>query len=114
MPESIITKNGKLTDDEYKIIKEHSTKGAQILQSISEYPRLSIGAHHHHERYDGKGYPDHLIGTDIPEIARIISVADAYDAMTSRRSYRDPIPQQQVREEIVKGTGTIFRILSRA
>ena len=108
VPESIITKNGKLTDDEYKTIKEHSTKGAQILQSISEYPRLSIGAHHHHERYDGKGYPDHLIGTDIPEIARIISVADAYDAMTSRRSYRDPIPQQQVREEIVKGIGSQF------
>ena len=108
IPESIINKDGKLTDEEYATIKQHSSLGAQILESISEYPRLSIGAHYHHERYDGKGYPDHLIGTDIPEIARIISVADAYDAMTSKRSYRDPIPQQQVREEIVKGIGLQF------
>ncbi|MCR4616641.1 MAG: diguanylate cyclase, partial [Lachnospiraceae bacterium] len=69
---------------------------------------LVIGARYHHERYDGKGYPDGLKGEDIPEIARIISVADAYDAMTSKRSYRDPIPQQTVREEIVKGAGTQF------
>ncbi len=108
IPEAIINKDGKLTDEEYATIKQHSSLGAQILESISEYPRLSIGAHYHHERYDGKGYPDHLIGTDIPEIARIISVADAYDAMTSKRSYRDPIPQQQVREEIVKGIGLQF------
>ena len=67
-----------------------------------------LGAKHHHERYDGKGYPDKLKGTDIPELARIISVADAYDAMTSKRSYRDPIPQQLVREEFVKGSGTQF------
>ena len=108
IPESIINKEGKLTDEEYEVIKQHPVLGAQILQGISEYPYLTIGANFHHERYDGKGYPAHLIGTDIPEEARIIAVADAYDAMTSRRSYRDPIPQQQVREEFVKCIGTQF------
>ncbi len=106
--ESIINKEGKLTDEEYEAIKMHPVFGAQILNSITEYPDLIIGARFHHERYDGRGYPDKLKGDDIPEIARIISVADAYDAMTSKRSYRDPIPQQTVREEIVKGSGTQF------
>ena len=106
--ENIINKNGKLTNEEYEIIKQHPVFGAQILKSINEYPDLIIGARHHHERYDGRGYPDKLKGEDIPEIARIISVADAYDAMTSKRSYRDPIPQQSVREEIVKCSGTQF------
>ncbi|MCR5688469.1 MAG: HD-GYP domain-containing protein [Lachnospiraceae bacterium] len=108
IPESIINKEGKLTDEEYEIIKQHPVLGAQILNSITEYPGLMVGARHHHERYDGKGYPDRLKGEDIPEIARIISVADAYDAMTSKRSYRKTIPQQSVREEIVKGAGTQF------
>lgn len=108
IPESIINKEGKLTTEEYEAIKQHPILGAQILHDISEYPYLSIGARYHHERYDGRGYPEGLKGTDIPEYARIISVADAYDAMTSRRSYRDPIPQQQVREELVKGIGTQF------
>ena len=108
IPNEIINKNGRLTDEEYEIIKQHPVMGEQILSSISEYPYLSIGAHFHHERYDGRGYPDRLKGEDIPEIARIISVADAYDAMSSNRSYRDAIPQQLVREEIVKGAGTQF------
>ncbi len=106
--ESIINKNGKLTDEEYGIIKQHPVLGAQILHSITEYPNLEVGALGHHERFDGKGYPYNLKGPDIPDFARIISVADAYDAMTSRRSYRDPIPQQDVREEFVKGSGTQF------
>ena len=108
IPVAIINKEGKLTDEEYKVIKQHSGMGAQILQSISEYPYLSIGAHYHHERFDGRGYPDGLKGTDIPELARIIAVADTYDAMTSKRSYRDPIPQDLVREEFVKCAGTQF------
>ncbi len=106
--ERIINKDGKLTDDEYEEIKKHPVFGAQILRVITEYPDLYIGARFHHERYDGKGYPEGLKGEDIPEVARIISVADAYDAMTSKRSYRDTIPQQLVREEIVKGAGTQF------
>ena len=104
----ILNKKGRLTNEEYDVIKTHPTMGYQILASITEYPYLSLGAHYHHERYDGKGYPDHLKGNDIPEIARIISVADAYDAMSSNRSYRNAIPQQIVREEIVKGAGTQF------
>jgi len=106
--DSIINKEGKLTDDEFAAIKTHPVIGMQILSSISQSPYLSIGAHYHHERYDGRGYPEGLKGEDIPEIARIIAVADAYDAMTSKRSYRDPIPQDLVREEFVKGTGTQF------
>ncbi|MCR4640131.1 HD-GYP domain-containing protein [Ruminococcus sp.] len=106
--DSIINKEGKLTDEEYGAIKTHPVIGMQILSSISQSPYLSIGAHYHHERYDGHGYPAGLKGEDIPDIARIIAVADAYDAMTSKRSYRDPIPQQIVREEFVKGLGTQF------
>ena len=105
---SILQKPGKLSNEEYQVIKEHPDIGAQILSSISESPYLSIGARSHHERYDGKGYPQGLKGNDIPEIARIIAVADAYDAMTSSRSYRETIPQQFVREEFVKGLGTQF------
>lgn len=105
---TILNKKGKLSDEEYQVIKEHPNIGAQILSSISESPYLSIGAKSHHERYDGKGYPERLKGDDIPEIARIIAVADAYDAMTSSRSYRETIPQQVVREEFVKGLGTQF------
>lgn len=108
IPKEIINKEGKLTKEEYEVIKQHPVVGKQILSSISEYPYLSICANHHHERYDGKGYPEKLKGEDIPEIARIVAVADAYDAMTSKRSYRDPIPQQKVREEFVKGAGIQF------
>ena len=105
---SILNKTDKLTDEEYQVIKEHPNIGAQILSSISESPYLSIGAKSHHERYDGRGYPEGLKGEDIPEIARIIAVADAYDAMTSSRSYRGTIPQQLVREEFIKCLGKQF------
>ena len=106
--DNILTKNGRLTKEEYEEIKKHSDIGRQILEEISEFPFISVGAHYHHERYDGKGYPEGLKGDEIPEVARIISVADSYDAMTSNRSYRDAMPQQIVREEIVKGSGTQF------
>ena len=106
--DAIINKSGRLTPEEYGVIKQHPVMGNQILSSIRDYPYISIGAHYHHERYDGKGYPDGLKGEEIPEIARIISVADAYDAMTSDRSYRTALPQAFVREEFVKGSGTQF------
>ncbi len=108
VPGNIINKETKLTDKEFETIKSHPDVGAHILQSISEFPFLSLGARFHHERYDGRGYPNGLKGEEIPDIARMVSVADAYDAMTSKRSYRDPIPQQKVREEFVKGIGTQF------
>ncbi|MBO6108788.1 MAG: HD domain-containing protein [Eubacterium sp.] len=108
VPIEILTKKGRLTDEEFEQIKQHPIVGGQILSSIKNSPWLSYGARYHHERYNGRGYPEGLSGEDIPEIARIIAVADAYDAMTSNRSYRDAIPQHIVREEIVKGIGTQF------
>ena len=106
--DEIINKVGKLTDEEFAMIKRHPVFGNNILSRIKQMPYLSIGAHYHHERYDGRGYPEGLKGEDIPEIARIIAVADAYDAMTSKRSYRNSVPQHVVREELVKGTGAQF------
>jgi putative two-component system response regulator len=108
VPDSIINKPAKLTDEEYDQIKAHPVMGARILKNIKERPKLAVGARWHHERYDGKGYPDGLSGTDIPEEARIIAVADAYDAMTSRRSYRQILPQAAVRQELERGRGTQF------
>ena len=106
--DAVITKPGKLTDDEFAQIKTHPEKGAKILRAIEELPKLVTGARWHHERYDGRGYPDGLTETDIPEEARIIAVADAYDAMTSNRSYRRGMDQSKVREQIEKGKGTQF------
>ena len=106
--DEIINKEGKLTPEEYEAIKQHTVIGKQILSSIVEFPHLSIGANNHHERFDGRGYPDKLKGEDIPEIARIIAVADAYDAMTSKRSYRDPLPQATVRQILIEEMGAQF------
>ncbi|MBO4903955.1 MAG: response regulator [Lachnospiraceae bacterium] len=108
VPDEIINKPARLTDEEFELIKAHPVIGCNILQKIEEMPKLQTGAHWHHERYDGKGYPDGLAGEDIPEEARIIAVADAYDAMTSRRSYRDILPQEVVKGEIEKGRGLQF------
>ena len=108
IPDAIINKPAKLTDEEYSIIQKHPVTGAKILKNITEFPKLSTGAGWHHERYDGKGYPDGIAGEEIPTEARIIAVADAYDAMSSRRSYRDVLPQAKVREEVEKGKGTQF------
>ena len=108
IPDAIINKKDRLTDEEYDIIKKHPVIGTQILATIKEMPNLSNGARWHHERYDGKGYPDGLAGEDIPEVARIIAVADAYDAMTSHRSYRDTLPQNEVRAEIERCKGEQF------
>ncbi len=108
VPESIINKNGRLTDEEYAQIKQHPVTGYNILKNVEELPGLATGARWHHERYDGRGYPDGLAGEAIPQEARIIGVADAYDAMTSRRAYSDVRPQAQVREEILRCRGSQF------
>lgn len=108
VPKEIINKPTRLTDEEYEIIKTHPVIGSKILQEISEIPDIAIGARWHHERFDGKGYPDGLQGYEIPETARIIGVADAYDAMTSNRSYRDLLPQEKVSDEIEKGKAAQF------
>ena len=106
--DAVITKPGRLTDEEFEQIKTHPERGSKILQALEELPKLAVGARWHHERYDGSGYPDGLRGRDIPEEARIIAVADAYDAMTSNRSYRKTMDQKTVREQIQKGKGSQF------
>lgn len=108
VPDAIINKPAKLTDEEYSIIKQHPIMGAEILENITEFPKLITGARWHHERYDGKGYPDGISGEKIPLEARIIAIADAYDAMSSRRSYRNVLPQSQIYSEVQKGKGTQF------
>ena len=108
VPDAVINKPAKLTEEEYAQIKTHPVMGDRILKNIRERPKLAIGARWHHERYDGTGYPDGLSGDKIPEEARIIAVADAYDAMTSRRSYRGILSQDIVRNEIKTGKGTQF------
>lgn len=108
VPEEIINKPGKLTAEEYEIMKLHPITGYHILKEISADKIFSDGARFHHERYDGNGYPNGLSGTQIPEIARIVGVADAYDAMASNRSYRQALSQHIVRSEIEKGRGKQF------
>ena len=108
VPVEIINKAGKLTDEEYDIIKIHPITGYHILRGISGSRLIAISAKYHHERYDGRGYPNGLEGDRIPEAARILGVADSYDAMTSTRSYRKALPQEVVRAEIEKGKGTQF------
>ncbi|MBO4266839.1 MAG: HD domain-containing protein [Lachnospiraceae bacterium] len=108
IPEAIINKVGKLSEEEFDEIKKHTVIGWDILKTINEIPYLSTGAKWHHERFDGKGYPDGLAGTDIPVEARIICLADSYDAMTSKRSYSSPRSQDVVRDEIAKCSGTQF------
>lgn len=108
VPDTIINKPDKLTEEEFNEIKKHPVIGSQILKNINEMPKLSIGARWHHERYDGTGYPDGLAGEEIPEEARIIAVADSYDAMSSNRSYRSIISQDHIKEELINGSGTQF------
>ena len=108
VPDEVINKPSKLTDEEFALIKAHPKLGADILGNIHSMPNLKAGARYHHERYGGGGYPDGISEKNIPEQARIIAVADAYDAMSSNRSYRKALPQETVRAEIEKGKGTQF------
>ena len=108
VPDNILQKNGKLSDDEYSEIKNHPTIGAHILSSASIFQDIIPIVKHHHERFDGRGYPGQLKGEEIPYLARIAAVADSFDAMTSRRVYRDSLPINVVIEEIEKNKGTQF------
>ena len=108
VPNEIINSPTRLTDEEYGVIKTHPGIGFDILAEIKSRPDLAIGARWHHERYDGGGYPDGIAVTNIPIFARIIAVADSYDAMTSNRSYRSYMPQDKVRSEIEKNAGSQF------
>ena len=108
IPDSILQKNAKLTDDEYSEIKNHPSIGAHILGAASIFKDIIPIVKHHHERYDGKGYPSGLAGENIPYLARITAVADTFDAMTSRRSYRDALDLQYVKDEFERCKGTQF------
>ena len=108
IPDSILLKPSKLSDDEYSQIKNHPSIGAHILGSAAIFKDIIPIVKYHHERYDGNGYPSKLKGENIPYLARIAAVADTFDAMTSRRSYRGPIDVEQVKEEIKRCEGTQF------
>ncbi len=108
IPDSILLKESKLSDDEYSQIKNHPTIGAHILGDAKVFKDILPMVKHHHERFDGRGYPSGLAGTDIPLIARIAAVADTFDAMTSKRTYRNSLPLDFVKEEIKKCSGTQF------
>ena len=108
IPDSILQKEAKLTDDEYSEIKNHPSIGAHILGAASIFKDIIPIVKHHHERYDGRGYPSGLAGENIPYLARIAAVADTFDAMTSKRSYRDALDLQYVKDEFERCKGTQF------
>ena len=108
VPDRILQKPGRLTDEEYQIIKRHPLLGARMLSSVRELAPAVPAVRHHHERFDGKGYPEGLGGEDIPLAARIISVVDAFDSMVRERPYGYGISQETALEEIEKNAGTQF------
>lgn len=108
VPDAILNKPAKLTDQEFEIIKSHAAVGAHIVERIPQLSYLKDIVRHHHERFDGRGYPDRLEGMDIPLLARIMAVADTYDAMTSDRPYRKGLAHEVAIEEIKKCAGGQF------
>ncbi len=108
IPDSILLKESKLSDEEYSQIKNHPMIGVHMLGDAAIFTDILPIVKHHHERYDGRGYPSQLVGEDIPYVARIAAVADTFDAMTSKRSYRDSLPIDIVRAEIERCSGTQF------
>ncbi|MBW2702909.1 MAG: response regulator [Deltaproteobacteria bacterium] len=104
--EDVLNKKGRLTDEEFAHIKTHPLIGAEIVGMIEAYRHLLPMVRHHHERIDGRGYPDGLRGDEIQLSARIIAVADCFDAMTSKRPYRDPMPIEKAKKEIQDSAGT--------
>lgn len=108
IPDYLLTKAGSLTAEEFETIKTHPVIGDEILHKISILRDLCPIVRHHHERYQGGGYPDGLQGSDIPLASRIICLADAYDAMTSVRSYRSSMTHEMAIDEIIRCSGTQF------
>lgn len=108
IPDMLLNKPARLTPEEYSVIKEHTVIGAEILKNISLIPHVAEVARSHHEHYDGTGYPDGLAGEDIPLSARIVAIADSYDAMNSRRIYRNALPPEKIFEEIENNRGIQF------
>jgi HD-GYP domain-containing protein (c-di-GMP phosphodiesterase class II) len=114
IPEAILTKQGALTHDEFEIMKTHARRGADILSSLTDFEGCIAGVRHHHERFDGTGYPDGLKGDEIPMISAIISVADTFDAMTTDRPYRKGFPKECAIEEIKNYLGKWYHPLPAA
>lgn len=108
IPDSILCKPGKLTDDEWVIMKEHPVIGYNILRQVRGFEKVAHIIRHHHERWDGSGYPDRLFEVEIPLGARIIALADSVDAMMSSRKYREAITMAQCRAEIEKNSGKMY------
>jgi putative nucleotidyltransferase with HDIG domain len=108
LPPGLLEKPGPLTLAERRLMEEHSTIGERILANVNTYSEIARVVRHHHERVDGNGYPDHLVGDAIPVISRILAVADAYDAMTSDRPYRDAMPSQVARLRLAQAVETQF------
>lgn len=108
VPDAVLNKPHPLSDEEFSFIKKHPVIGHDILKNITTIPDVNVGALYHHERYDGKGYPNALSGEDIPFFARIIAIADTYDAMTSDRAYRKALTNEDVIIELEKNRGKQF------
>lgn len=108
VPDEILKKSGKLSADEYEVIKRHSARGYEILSEVSMFKDIALIVAAHHERVDGRGYPENLIFDSIPLEARVISVADSFDAMTSHRRYRDDLSLDDAIAELTRGKGTQF------
>ena len=108
IPDSILNKPGRLTDEEFAVMKSHTTRGAGILKGISTIPQIIEGAKSHHEKYDGSGYPEGIKGEDIPFVARIICCADCFDAMASKRVYKEPFTLDVIISEFERCSGTQF------
>ena len=108
IPDKILNKPGSLTDEEFMVMKSHTTRGAKILKGISTIPHIVEGAKSHHEKYDGTGYPEGLKGEDIPFVARIICCADCFDAMASKRVYKEPFSSETIVSEFERCKGTQF------
>jgi len=108
IPDSILNKPGKLTPEEREVMEGHTRLGAGILERFTAIPGIQDGALHHHERYDGTGYPDKLVGEETSLVARIICVADAFDAMNSDRCYRKRLAPEKIVEELETHSGRQF------
>jgi putative nucleotidyltransferase with HDIG domain len=108
LPAGLLEKPGALTPDERRQMEEHSAIGERILANVDDYAEIAVIVRHHHERWDGNGYPDRLAGEAIPIVSRLLAVADAYDAMTSHRPYRAALPSSEARRRLREGVGSQF------
>lgn len=107
-PDAVLNKPSRLNDDEFKIMKKHPSQSYEILKDFEVFENVARFAKHHHERYDGRGYPDRLKGEEIPLFSRIILICDTFDAMTSTRAYRKGLPYEVAFNELIEFSGSQF------